>query len=204
MDEHVNANAGAAEGGSGAEAAGPAATGGGAGAPPGAPQDWAERRNEVEANLDLHEEALRAFLDLIAPWTDESLAEPLAADASWNNAKILGHVAYCIYYPYFGWMAEKLDLAPVASPLPADPSEGMARLRNIATIAGWREILEAAFPFVRGVASQMKDGDLGKDFPGPWGDRWTIEQMFEHATMHLHRHMRQIRRDRAAKGQMAG
>lgn len=160
-------------------------------------------RREVEAQVDLHERALKAFIGTIADWTDDTLDEPLAADATWNGQKILGHVVSCIYFGYFGWMREMLGLPAVPMPLPKDEREARAHLRTVKSIAVWRELLAAAFPYVRTVAADITDDDLPKEFTSGWGDRFSIDQMFEHATMHLWRHIRQIERDRAAKARAA-
>ncbi|MBX6378540.1 MAG: DinB family protein [Clostridia bacterium] len=156
-------------------------------------------RREVEAQVDLHERALRAFIGTIADWTDETLEEPLAADPTWTGQTVLSHVVGCIYYGYFGWMQAKLGLPPVPMPVPEDEREGYAYFRTIGSIARWRELLAAAFPYVRAVAAGVTDADLTKEFTSGWGDRYSIDQMFEHATMHLWRHVRQIERDRLAK-----
>ena len=156
-------------------------------------------RRELQAQTDLHERALREFLQTIEPWTDDSLAQPLAADATWTNRKILGHVVGCIYLPYFDWMLKKLELDPVPRPFSDDREEANRYLQGVDSIARWRQLLEAAVPYVRAVTAQMTDNDLGKEFPCAWGDRYSIDQMFEHATMHLYRHIRQLERDRAVK-----
>lgn len=161
-------------------------------------------RRGLQAQTDLHERALREFLQTIARWTDDSLTERLAADATWTNQKILGHVVGCIYLPYFDWMLKKLDLNPVPRPFSDDRDEANRYLQAVDSIARWRQLLEAAVPYVRAVTAQMTDDDLGKAFPCAWGERYSVDQMFEHATMHLYRHIRQIERDRAAKGAIAG
>lgn len=146
-------------------------------------------RNAIEALVDLHHRAIRELLKKMDNWTDQTLLHPVK---DFINVKgILVHVVGCIYDPYFGWMQDKLEFAEkVPSPIPR------ARLQEIESLDQWRELVAGCIPYVEEATRLMADHDLEKPFPAPWNEKeiYMIEQMFEHAIVHVWRHYRQLER----------
>ncbi|SMO52689.1 DinB family protein [Solitalea koreensis] len=65
------------------------------------------------------------------------------------------------------------------------------------TIGEFQQDLNDAFYFTTEVFKNINDGDLeefddSKKILSPWGQRYDIEQMMEHAIVHILRHRRQI------------
>lgn len=146
-------------------------------------------RNAVEALIDLHHRAVRALLEKMENWTDHTLLHPVK---DFGNVKgILVHVVGCIYEPYFGWMQEKLDFKEIVpSPI------SRAKLKEVDSLEQWKELLRGCIPYVEEATRLMTDPDLEKPFPAPWSanEIYMIEQMFEHAIVHVWRHYRQLER----------
>lgn len=122
-------------------------------------------------------------------WSDETLLLPVK---DFGNVKaILVHVVGCIYEPYFGWMQEKLEYKEIiAPPIPR------AQLKEVDHLEEWKKLLQGCIPYVEEATKSMTDHDLEKAFSAPWSNKETymIEQMFEHAIVHVWRHYRQLER----------
>jgi uncharacterized damage-inducible protein DinB len=149
-----------------------------------------ESRNAVMALNDEHERATRYLLSMMENWTDDTLKTPVEG---WLQSVegILVHVVGCIYEPYFEWMQVKLGVKEIVpSPMPR------SQLNEISGIDAWRKTVADTIPYVRRATEFIVDDDLGKAFPAYWNNNeiYMIEQMFEHAIVHIWRHIRQLER----------
>lgn len=146
-------------------------------------------RNAIEALVDLHNRAVRELLGKMETWTDATLQQPVK---DFQNVKgVLVHVVASIYDPYFGWIQDKLATAEKVLPPMAT-----AQLQKIDDIGGWQEVVAGCIPYVEKASQSIVDDDLGKAFPASWNasEMYMIEQMLEHAIVHVWRHYRQLER----------
>ncbi len=148
-------------------------------------------RNAIHALIDEHERALTYLLRKMSRWTDETLLVPLNGIEGNNLHDLLAHVVSCIFDPYFGWMQERLEFEGVVP-----PSYSRQELAKNKSIENWKLIVSECLPYCRKAVAQMKDEHLERAFIAPWneGETYMIEQMFEHAIVHIWRHCRQLER----------
>ena len=154
------------------------------------PQD---RRGPIGALLDEHERAARELSRLVAALSDEQYLarrDPHAADAHCRSIQtVMTHVVSA-GHGYAGMMREAWGLPRLPHERREVPrAESLARLDAMlanmdATLAGHGELTEE-----QAAAVTMR---------APWGVNYDLEQLFEHAIVHVLRHRRQIERWLAA------
>ncbi|WP_316842980.1 DinB family protein [Pedobacter gandavensis] len=141
------------------------------------------------AMLDVYEDAIQELCQEVEYLTDEALLTLLDPDSKDENCRsiqtILGHVvgsafSYAIYIQELSGEG--------------DPRPGL-RLRD--TVLAYLQDLNDAFAFTLTVFEALSDSDLEKFDPkekihSRWQQTYDIEQMMEHAIVHVLRHTRQI------------
>ncbi len=142
-----------------------------------------KKQNAIHALVDEHERALRYLLDMMTSWKEEKLQQTVD-DKGTTVQDVLDHLVNSLYL-YFSWMEKQLGRG--TTPYPPVSANSLAE---------WREKITTCFPYCREVATMLTDEDLGAAFPAPWNDQeiYMIEQMFEHAIVHVWRHCRQLER----------
>ncbi|MCF6405296.1 DinB family protein [Chitinophaga filiformis] len=151
------------------------------------------RQGAKGALLDEYEKAITELKNVIAPISDEDLAtvaDPLTADENCRSIQtILSHVvsaaySYTIYIMHhYGYQMVR-------------PEETFHT-----TVKEYIRDLTEAFHFTETVFRDIKDSELEefeqeKKIATSWGQVYDIEQIMEHAIVHILRHRRQIERYR--------
>lgn len=148
-------------------------------------------KGAVTALLDIYAKAIRELKQTVAPIPDALLAEVVdatTADANCRSVQaILAHVVHAGY----GY----------ATTIRNRDGSGMQRREKIllASIADYGRDLDEMFAFTKDVFENICDDDLevfedGAKMLTGWGQRYDVEQLMEHAIVHVQRHDRQIKR----------
>jgi len=153
------------------------------------------RQGAKGALLDEYEKAIIELQSVIADMSDKELVtvvDPVTSDENCRSVQtILSHVvssaySYAIYIMhYYGYQ--------VVRPEP----------KYYTTVKEYIRELTEAFQFTETVFRDIKDSDLeqleqDKKIAARWGQAYDIEQMMEHAIVHILRHRRQIQRYRSS------
>ncbi|PSL34691.1 DinB family protein [Chitinophaga ginsengisoli] len=152
------------------------------------------RQGAKGALLDEYEKAIIELQSVIADMSDKELVtvvDPVTSDENCRSVQtILSHVvssaySYAIYIMhYYGYQ--------MVRPAP----------KYYTTVKEYIRELTEAFQFTETVFRDIKDSDLeqleqDKKIAARWGQSYDIEQMMEHAIVHILRHRRQIQRYRS-------
>lgn len=147
------------------------------------------------AILDVYEDAIGELHHTIECLSDETLLTPVDPDSLDENCRsiqtILGHVVGSAYS--YAIYVQELNGA-------GDPRPGI-RLRN--TVSEYIKDLNSAFAFTLSVFEAISDGALEEFNPERkihtrWQQSYDIEQLMEHAIVHVLRHTRQIEKFKRA------
>lgn len=147
--------------------------------------DMEFRSRGVESLVELHERALRDFLDVWNRFMASGAPMPDAkGDPSYaDREQLIGHVLMAAR-SYMAWICEcagrpvtdidgSKDAHDIAARAPAFMDE---------VLAGWR----------RHLAALTDEECAPKVYTSRWGEPYNIEQMLEHAVVHPMRHRNQI------------
>jgi uncharacterized damage-inducible protein DinB len=143
-------------------------------------------RKAVHALVDEHERALHHLMTMMNRWPDDALDRPVPTFGTVRDLMV--HIVDSLF-AYFGWVREKLELEEsVSAPL---SREALTRLRSP---SDWQRAISLILPYCREAIAGVCDDDLGKAYPASWNDReiYMVEQMLEHAIVHVWRHVRQL------------
>jgi uncharacterized damage-inducible protein DinB len=149
------------------------------------------RTGAVGAILDEYELVIAALKAVIAPISDAALVTVVDPDTVDPNCKsiqaVLAHVVRSGYTYAIVINSSKGPMAPMR--------DRVYRKRA----ADFMTDLDAMFAFNVASLSQFQDAeleeyDMDKKLLVPWGQRYDIEQLMEHAIVHILRHRRQIER----------
>ncbi|SEW39835.1 DinB family protein [Chitinophaga arvensicola] len=149
------------------------------------------RQGAIGALLDEYESAIASLKQVILSLPDEALTiitDPHTNDENCRSIQtILSHVVSSA----FGYATSIYNLKkhPLARP---------AKTFHV-TVAAYLEDLNQAFEFTEKVFNQFKDHELEEfdddlKIKAGWGQVYDVEQMAEHAIVHVLRHRRQIER----------
>ena len=147
------------------------------------------RSGYIGALMDEYERAARelaAVLERIDDEQYETMRDPITEDENCRTIQtVMGHVVRAAY-GYADMLNEVWGQAKKPQERrPLSRAEALAGLNGglqhtLATVEGHKNLTEA-----QGTAIHMKSS---------WGQEYDVDQLFEHAIMHLHRHRRQIER----------
>jgi prolyl-tRNA editing enzyme YbaK/EbsC (Cys-tRNA(Pro) deacylase)/uncharacterized damage-inducible protein DinB len=148
-----------------------------------------KQRKAITALVDEHDRALRHLLAMMNGWTDECLQIRVGEGELQTVREVLVHVLESICFSYFGWMQEKLEVSGFVTP----PLERQ-QLRELADLKSWKNAIAQCAAYVEQATREIGDDDLDKRFAAYWNaeELYMIEQMFEHAIVHVWRHCRQL------------
>jgi len=147
------------------------------------------RLGAVGALLDEYERALNELIQVIASLSDAALTctlDPHTADVNCRSIQsILTHVVSCGY----GY----------ATSIHNRNGKTLVRPAAVAydSIAAYQMALANMFAFTEGIFRDIQDNDLeqldqARKFQSSWGQYYDVEQLMEHAIVHILRHRRQI------------
>ena len=147
------------------------------------------RQGAVGALLDIYEQAISDLKELIEDIPDNALTIIIDSQTTDENCKsiqaILSHVVHAAY----GYATSIHNLKGNNIPRPAK--------NHHVTIKEYVQDLANVFVFTEGVFKDVKDIELlqydnALKVKAGWGQLYDIEQMTEHAIVHILRHKRQI------------
>lgn len=150
-----------------------------------------KRTGAVGALLDIYEKSLTDFKQVIVDIPDEQLTtitDPLTTDANCKSVQsILSHVVNSGYY-------YSISIHNIKGPWLSRP-EKVYHL----SIEQYLNDLDDVFAFTEGVFKNINDHELEEfddsiKMKTSWGQRYDIEQLMEHAIVHVLRHKRQVER----------
>lgn len=144
-------------------------------------------RTEVIALLDEHERAMNYLVDFLEKKEDPYLERKLPHDPETSFREILCHVVGSAYYGYFVWIQDVLGWEIIPPPIEKDKVKGE---HNLCTLI---RLLNESTPYARVVLENLTNDDLYPTiYEAYWKDKYTIDQMLEHAIVHVWRHIRQL------------
>lgn len=145
----------------------------------------------IGALLDEYEKSINELIETISNLTQEQLLEIVDANASDEDCKsiqsILTHVVqsgYTYVVEVRKWLGEEIGYKNKIPLMRID--EYQAALREMFT---FNEALFADYPHI-----ELYVDDSNKKINVRWGQQYDVEQLFEHAIVHILRHRRQIER----------
>ncbi|PRX39683.1 hypothetical protein CLV97_12110 [Planifilum fimeticola] len=143
-------------------------------------------RNAVQALVDEHERVLRHLMAMMNRWPGDALDRPVKDFGTVRDLMV--HIVDSLF-AYFQWVREKLELEENVSP--PLTREALNRLHSP---ADWERAISLSLPYCREATAGVCDDDLGRAFPASWNEReiYMVEQMLEHAIVHVWRHVRQL------------
>lgn len=146
-------------------------------------------RTEVVALLDEHERAMGYLIEMLERWGETDLNKVLPHDPETSYREILCHIVGSAYYGYFVWIQDVLEWDILPPPVEKDQVKGDHSLQRLI------ELLKESTPYARKALDSLTNDHLyPKIYNAYWGDPYTIDQMLEHAIVHVWRHIRQLER----------
>ena len=149
------------------------------------------RQGAVGALLDIYEQAIAGFKKPIEDIPDNALkiiTDPNTADENCKSVQtILSHVVHAGY-----------GYATSIHNLKGDKMVRPEKTFHL-TIKEYAEDLDKVFSFTENIFKELKDHELEQydealKIKTGWGQAYDIEQLTEHAIVHIFRHKRQIER----------
>ncbi|NSL86122.1 DinB family protein [Chitinophaga solisilvae] len=154
--------------------------------------DKVYRKGAVGALLDEYEKAIGELKELIKKIPDEELPVIVDAATADENCRsvqtILTHVVYAAY----GYATYLRNRKGGTAECPPKATQS--------TVAAYIQDLDTVFQFTVTIMEEMTEAemeDTRKVFTG-WGERYTTEQLVEHAIVHILRHRRQLEKFQVA------
>lgn len=147
------------------------------------------RQGAVGALLDIYETAIADLKKVISDIPADDLARIVDPNTGDSNCRSIQTILTHVVHAGFGYATSirKLSNPEVERP---------AKKRRPA-IAEYLQDLDKMFVFTTEVLKDTSDAELeefddSKKMLTGWGQRYDIEQLFEHAIVHILRHRRQI------------
>lgn len=149
------------------------------------------RKGAIGALLDEYEKALSALKEVIKTIPDHALTVIIDPDTADDNCRSVQTILSHVVSSGFGYATSIHNLH----------GHQLARPAKVfhLSIAEYMEDLDQVFIFTEKVFSAFKDNELEQTddalkIKAGWGQVYDIEQMAEHAIVHILRHRRQIER----------
>lgn len=145
----------------------------------------------IGALLDEYEKALKELKDLIRPLTTEQLTTIVDTETKDEDCRsiqtILSHVVqsghnYVIYIRQ--WKGEPIERFEVEI---LDSTD--LYINALDKLLAYNELLFKDYPDI-----ELEEFNEAKKILVRWGQKYDVEQLFEHAIVHILRHRRQIER----------
>ncbi|MCW3465212.1 DinB family protein [Chitinophaga nivalis] len=141
------------------------------------------------ALLDEYENVLQALIHVIADISDQELVHLIDTTTKNDNCRsfqtVLAHVVHAVY-AYSTYIDKLYGHTPVLPDKQFHPTVSLfiADLRH-----GFQYTVDV-FRDIKDTELEVEDAD--KKILTPWGQLYDIEQMMEHAIVHVMRHRRQL------------
>lgn len=158
------------------------------------PARWADYSGSLRAILDIYSQAIRNYEAILLALPEERYtARTTLSDEEFANVKAIAHHTAGAAHSYAYHIQCALD--KLDGPFPK-------REFNVETPALAMTAIWAGFEAMVEVLRRIKDWDDGKQaelrFVSRWKQPYDVEQMLEHAIVHILRHRRQVERWRDA------
>jgi uncharacterized damage-inducible protein DinB len=146
------------------------------------------REGAIGALLDEYEKAVVELQSIISDIPDSSLLKIIDNDTTDENCRSLQSILSHVVYAGFGYAASIYNCKAHMQRPPKSLLD---------TVAGYTAQLSAMFYFTEEVLlnfqdNEMEELDNSKKIMSGWGQVYDMEQMMEHAIVHILRHRRQI------------
>lgn len=147
------------------------------------------RTGAIGALLDEYERAIADLQQVIAPISDRELSQIVDAQTSDDNCRSIQTILTHVVHSGYGYATSIHNLKGDNKMRPGK--------KVCLTVAEYGTELNGAFAFTVKVFEEFTDNDLeefdnDKKLKAGWGQVYDIEQMMEHAIVHILRHRRQI------------
>jgi len=155
------------------------------------------RTGAIGALLDEYERAIADLKNVIAAVSDRQLTEIVDAQTSDDNCRSVQTVLTHVVHSGFGYATSIHNLKGANKTRPGK--------KVCVTIAEYGAELDGVFAFTEKVFAAFTDHDLeefdnDKKIKAGWGQVYDIEQMMEHAIVHILRHRRQLEKFKVKLG----
>jgi uncharacterized damage-inducible protein DinB len=155
------------------------------------------RSGAIGALLDEYERAITDLKKVIASVSDGELAEIVDAQTSDDNCRSIQTILTHVVHSGYGYATSIHNLKGENKTRPAK--------KVCLTITEYGTELDGVFAFTEKVFANFTDNDLeefdnDKKIKAGWGQVYDIEQMMEHAIVHILRHRRQIEKFKVKLG----
>lgn len=157
------------------------------------------RTGAIGALLDEYERAIADLKMVIATVSDRELVQIVDEQTSDDNCRSIQTVLTHVVHSGFGYANSILNVKGFIS---------FRREKKVClTIAEYATELEGVIVYTEKVFSAYTDNDLeefnnDKKIKAGWGQVYDIEQMMEHAIVHILRHRRQIEKFKIKLGEL--
>jgi uncharacterized damage-inducible protein DinB len=147
------------------------------------------RKGAVGALLDEYERTVLELQSCITNVTDTRLATIVDADTTDENCRSIQTILTHVVHSGYGYAVYIQNSRGDSSTRPEKKSHP--------AVQGYIEDLDEMFRFTAHVFKDITDdeleqGDDSRKIQTGWGQRYDIEQLMEHAIVHVMRHRRQI------------
>jgi uncharacterized damage-inducible protein DinB len=147
------------------------------------------RTGAVGALLDIYEQAISDLKKVIEPIPDHALTIIVDTQTMDEDCKSIQTILSHVVHSGFGYAASIHNLKGPAAQRPAKAFH--------TTVQAYLDDLTAVFTYTENVFENIGDSELeqfdnSRKIKTGWGQWYDIEQMMEHAILHMLRHKRQI------------
>ncbi|MEO6549801.1 MAG: DinB family protein [Ferruginibacter sp.] len=154
-------------------------------------EDKLYRRGAVGALLDIYEEAILKLKNLVETIPDNRLAEIIDPQTPDTNCRSVQSILSHVVHGGFGY-------ATSINNLKGDIIQRPDKTYH-STIKEYLQELSDVFTYTENIFKKLNDDDLEQldnslKIKTGWGQWYDIEQLTEHAIVHILRHKRQIER----------
>ena len=147
------------------------------------------RTGAVGALLDIYGQAIAALKEIIADIPDEELAVITDAETRDENCKSIQTILSHVIHAGYGYATSIHNLKGSKTIRPSKTFH--------TTTAEYLQDLDNVFTYTEKIFEHIEDNELeafdnSHKIKSGWGQLYDIEQMMEHAIVHILRHKRQI------------
>lgn len=157
------------------------------------------RTGAIGALLDEYECAIADLKTVISTVSDRELAVIVDAQTSDDNCRSIQTILTHVVHSGYGYATSIYNLKGYNKVRPGK--------KVCSTIAEYGAELDGVFAFTEKVFGEFTDNDLeefdtDKKIKAGWGQVYDIEQMMEHAIVHILRHRRQLEKFKEKLGEV--
>lgn len=150
-----------------------------------------DRQGAVGALLDIYEQAISDLMKVIEDIPDDTLTVITDSGTTDENCKSIQTILSHVVHSGFGYATSIHNLS-------GDNIERPTKTFRL-SIKEYLDDLAKVFTYTENIFKSIKDSDLEQPdnslkIKTGWGQLYDIEQLIEHAIVHILRHKRQIRK----------